>query len=278
MENYTLSPHAKSVKFWGPCDIGFHDNIPPVERKGCTGNDAGIDKTYPFDRVATLAYEVGANIIVKNGKGKWYLKQCPKEEIEGRTERQAQTKRKLHNYKMYEIEWKDVFAPPAMRDSDSKKVPVDGASSNISKMYMVRISPTRQRPTKDFKILQEEIKISGEGRWDKDHNNKMKVGDDLAFIVGPNPNPNVHFFKIKAGILNRASHWASHTPYTTGNGICQVKHRQTVQLTKSQSYETMTWAYFKASLELAPNCSTYMPRGTMVATKKHLLDARIGNT
>ena len=148
-----------------------------------------------------------------------------------------------------------------------------GPDSSVG-MYMVRISPASKKPMKDFGILQEEVRQSGEGFWDKDHQNKLKVGDYLAFIVGNKPEQKVYFFKIKKEMdsNNRPSHWASQTPYTNGNGIDSVKHRQVIVLTESRSYSTMTWITFKEILGLSPNCSSWMPRGTTRVVNKYKLD------
>jgi len=104
MENATLPLHAKAITFHGAKDVGYHaSNIDPVERKGCVGK-SGIDATYSFEQVAALAFEVRANIIIKNGpKAKWYLKRCPKALIAEKTE-----KNDWHVHKgrrMFEIEW-----------------------------------------------------------------------------------------------------------------------------------------------------------------------------
>jgi hypothetical protein len=84
-------------------DIGYHDsNLEPLNGVGRVGA-SGIDKSLPLWRVMELAYEIRANIIIKAGRNaKWYLKRCPKEEIEERISKQ---KHNTSRYTMHIIEW-----------------------------------------------------------------------------------------------------------------------------------------------------------------------------
>ena len=52
----------------------------PVDREGCVGV-AGINKDYSVSRVADIAHRMGANILTRKGAGKWYIKQCPPDDI-----------------------------------------------------------------------------------------------------------------------------------------------------------------------------------------------------
>ena len=64
-------------------DLKKHDNLHPINGEGCVGK-SGIDKTYTLDMVMKLAYKMPdkPNIIIKAGKNaKWYIKQCPVDEI-----------------------------------------------------------------------------------------------------------------------------------------------------------------------------------------------------
>lgn len=99
--------HVKKMEKRLGVDIGYHDsNIVPVDREGCVGK-AGIDKSFTLERVIALAYkqvDKKPNIIIKAGQNaKWYLKHCPKEEIEEGIEKQKW--RDCSQATMYIIEW-----------------------------------------------------------------------------------------------------------------------------------------------------------------------------
>jgi len=98
---FQIDLHEFHYRYWGARDVG--SDIAPLNREGCTGKDAGVNKNYTFMQVVKLAKNCGANIIVKNGKGKWYLKRCKKGEIQERIEKQAC--REKPQRRMYEIEW-----------------------------------------------------------------------------------------------------------------------------------------------------------------------------
>lgn len=106
---------------------------------------------------------------------------------------------------------------------------------------------------------------SGKGFWDNDTRNRMKSGDFLGFITGPmDGNEQIHIYKIIDGLTKdeRLSHWKSDTPYTTGNGVNIVSHRQVIVLTNDHSLpKTYSWR-FRSETGLGKENDTWMPRGT----------------
>jgi hypothetical protein len=88
-------------------DVYYGDkfNLHPENGEGRVGSN-GIDKTYTLERIMTLAYSMPEkpNIIIKSGtNAKWYLKKCPKEEIDQEIEKQKW--RDVSRCIMYIIEW-----------------------------------------------------------------------------------------------------------------------------------------------------------------------------
>tara|TARA_Y100000385_G_scaffold282858_2_gene337977 strand:+ start:694 stop:996 length:303 start_codon:yes stop_codon:yes gene_type:complete len=95
--------YPKSVKMLEGCDVGYCDEIEPIDGVGRVGK-SGIDKTFTFPQIFKLADENNANIIIKAGKNaKWYLKRMHPENIDSAIEKQKwrDTSRVL----MWIIEW-----------------------------------------------------------------------------------------------------------------------------------------------------------------------------
>ena len=95
-------------------DVGFHNNIQPINGEGVTGKNNGINKNFTFEMVLEIAYKIEPskrpNIIVKAGKkAMWYLKKVPVEEIENRIKKEEEGMRGknggLKHFQMYIIEW-----------------------------------------------------------------------------------------------------------------------------------------------------------------------------
>lgn len=61
---------AKSITFYDDCDVYFGEN--DIE---CYG----YDKNITFGEIVDKAIEHKCNVIIKNGKGKWYLKGLDKD-------------------------------------------------------------------------------------------------------------------------------------------------------------------------------------------------------
>ena len=81
-------------------------NLHPANGEGRVGK-SGIDKNLDIDQVIELAYNMPEkpNIIIKAGSNaKWYLKKCPKDEIEREIEKQKNW-RDISKCTMYIIEW-----------------------------------------------------------------------------------------------------------------------------------------------------------------------------
>ena len=85
-------------------DVGYvESDLEPLNGVGRVGK-SGIDKTFKFERLVELAYEIRANIIIKAGKNaKWYLKRCDLNKIDEKIEKQRW--RDTSRVKMWIIEW-----------------------------------------------------------------------------------------------------------------------------------------------------------------------------
>ena len=89
-------------------DVYYGDkySLHPANGEGRVG-ESGIDKSFTLERVVALAYQMveKPNIIIKAGpNAKWYLKRCPKDEIEREIEKQ-QAWRDVSRCTMHIIEW-----------------------------------------------------------------------------------------------------------------------------------------------------------------------------
>jgi len=99
--------HVKSIEIRKGVDIGYRNDIQPINREGCVGA-SGIDKSFTLEMVLQLAYKINnkPNIIIKGGKNaKWYLKRYPKDVIDKEIEKEKwrDTSRKI----MYIIDWNE---------------------------------------------------------------------------------------------------------------------------------------------------------------------------
>jgi len=95
-------------------DVGFHNNIKPINNEGVTGKNNGINKNFTFEMILNIAYKIETsnrpNIIVRSGKiAMWYLKRCSIEEIPDRIKKEEEGMRgkngRLKHFQMYIIEW-----------------------------------------------------------------------------------------------------------------------------------------------------------------------------
>ena len=129
-------------------------------------------------------------------------------------------------------------------------------------VWITRISPGNKEAVKDFKRFEEELLLHGNGLWDKDSKNKMKLNDIWCTIIGTNGNQKVKVFKITKDLshLPRPSHWKSTTPYSENNGINPVNHRGIIRL-ESLDVEPIEWNYFKNNVGWNFPGNN-MPRGT----------------
>ena len=91
-----------NIKLYSGCDILIHKNN--VHQKG-------FDKTIAFEEMLNIAYEHNCPILVKNGKGKWYLKghgtsiEQLQKQIEGQVEvLDRLEKNKYKNVKLWLLE------------------------------------------------------------------------------------------------------------------------------------------------------------------------------
>jgi hypothetical protein len=101
--------HVKKYERRDGVDLKWGNNLRPVNGEGC-GESNGIDKTYTFDMVRALAYamEEKPNIIIKSGKNAmWYIKKCPKDEIDREIEKMQNScySKGASRCTMHIIEW-----------------------------------------------------------------------------------------------------------------------------------------------------------------------------
>jgi len=83
---------------------GAKYNLEPLNGVGRVGK-SGIDNSFCFEQVLTLAYEIKANIIIKAGdNAKWYLKRCPNDLIDESIEKQRRW-RDISRSTMWIIVW-----------------------------------------------------------------------------------------------------------------------------------------------------------------------------
>jgi hypothetical protein len=139
--------------------------------------------------------------------------------------------------------------------------------------YHVRINNKTENPTSDFNLMMNDMEITNEGKWDKDHEGKMKVGDFLGFITGEKGKERVHIFKVKEELpLNKRESWWSNMKYTENNGVGITKHRVPILLTREHELpKTWEWSDIKLKVGLSTDLSSWMPRGTQRVVKKQLL-------
>jgi hypothetical protein len=140
--------------------------------------------------------------------------------------------------------------------------------------YHVRINPDRVKPAADLVVLFSQLLKSRKGVWDKDHANRIKVGDYLGFITGQKGDELIYILKVEEEktVEARPDHWESDLPYTDNNGICSVADRCVIILTNKHDLpHEYEWCKFRAETGLGKECVSWMPRGTQrVANKKTL--------
>lgn len=144
--------------------------------------------------------------------------------------------------------------------SDGKQI------ASLTTYWHVRISPTKPSVLLDYLKFVESVRVSRKGFWDNDTKNRMKSGDFLGLITGPNDgNEQIHIYKVIDVLTpdERLSHWKSDTPYTTGNGVNIVSHREVIVLTNDHILpKSYSWRMFRSETGLGKEKYTWMPRGT----------------
>ena len=144
--------------------------------------------------------------------------------------------------------------------------------------YHVRINPNRVKPASDLDVLFSQLLKSRKGAWDKDHANRIKVGDYLGFITGQKGDELIYILKVEEEktVEARLDHWASDLPYTDNNGICSVADRQVIILTNKHDLpKTYEWRTFRDDTGLGKECVSWMPRGTQRVTERYTLPFNI---
>ena len=137
--------------------------------------------------------------------------------------------------------------------------------NQTSTVHIVRISPKQQVASNDYRTLLDEIERGKEPIWDKDSHNRIKPSDYLGFIVGKKGMEHVYVHKVlrDGPTLERHATWNENSPYSKGNGTAPVSHRETIYL--SRDYHIYPWSWWKTAgseKPYAPNCTSWMPRGT----------------
>ena len=141
-------------------------------------------------------------------------------------------------------------------------------------IFVTRISPTNTESIKDFARFEEEMLLHGNGLWDKDSKNKMKLGDYWIVLVGNVSDIEIKYFRITADLshLPRPSHWKSNGPYNKSNGTNTVGHRGLIRLEPVLMMENLSWEEFKKLAEWNFK-KNQMPRATTrIKNKQNLLD------
>lgn len=131
--------------------------------------------------------------------------------------------------------------------------------------WHVRISPKNETSSTDYKKFVESVTVTGKGFWDNDTKNQIKSGDFIGFITGLSGNEQIHIYKIIDTLARdkRLSHWKSDEPYTIGNGINSVLHRNVIVLTNDHLLpKSYNWRIFRNYTKLGKDCYSWMPRGT----------------
>ena len=145
----------------------------------------------------------------------------------------------------------------------------------MSNYYHVRISNIKKNPFNDYNIFLKNVELKSEAVWDKDRYNKIKINDYIGFIVGDVKNAMVHIYKVKSEV-DRENHWEQDRPYTTGNGINSVKHRNGIVLINAHNVPTkIEWAIIKKCIEFAPDNEVFMPRGMSIVKNKQKLPFKL---
>jgi hypothetical protein len=101
--------HAKSITKFDGADIGYRNNLHPANGEGRVGKQ-GIDATYSLDHVLSLMYnmEEKPNVLVKQGKGKWYIKKIDQDRIDNidrEVEKLKWRAEAVNRSQMWVIEW-----------------------------------------------------------------------------------------------------------------------------------------------------------------------------
>lgn len=139
--------------------------------------------------------------------------------------------------------------------------------------FHVRINSTKENPNRDFNIFMTEMITNRTAIWDKDKGNKIKTGDYLGFITGPNGKEIVYIFRVKNELPThmRPRHWESAMPYTDPRAG-SVSDRGVIELTNDHSLpKTCEWSEIRRTTGLGNSYPSWMPRGTSRVVKKSLL-------
>lgn len=133
---------------------------------------------------------------------------------------------------------------------------------NSPKFYYTRIGTTNYEACNNWWRANHINERTGHCKWDNDSNGDIKIADYIGFITGEIYGKIVvKIFKVEALLpQDQREEW-----WTESN-------RLPIQLTSNHELPTTwDWFDFKQKLGLAPNCYSWMPRGTKRVKNAHLL-------
>lgn len=131
--------------------------------------------------------------------------------------------------------------------------------------WIVRISPKNKTACRDWLKLEEQSKTHTTVTWDKDFRNKIKVGDEIGFIVGEVGNETVHFYNITGDlpVSNRSSQWSDET-YTASQSIKHDLSKREVIILDINTRRSVRYDLYKRSVGYKEK---YTPRSTIKARR-----------
>lgn len=162
---------------------------------------------------------------------------------------------------------------PAPRPPVLPASPVPGTThARLVRLCIVRIGPSREVALRDYASMKETPNDQGLFTWDKDHANKIRVGDILGFILGSGAETYLEYYHIieEGTTRERNGSWNVGQPYQGDNGESSVSHRQVIRMKEMTNPQVRLWSDLKTQLGYSPGCASWMPRGTMVVSDERL--------
>jgi len=144
------------------------------------------------------------------------------------------------------------------------KIPDTVTPGHNDTIWVVRISERKNAANmrRDYEFLKTSISNGDKSVWDKDSKNRMKKGDWLGFIVGPNKHElvDLYYIEFEENTESRLSHWNKNEPYIQ-NSNTLPKSREVVVF-KKQSSIIISWSEWRHKVGYK---ETYIPMGTTKA-------------
>jgi hypothetical protein len=144
----------------------------------------------------------------------------------------------------------------------------------FGRLCIVRIGTSSKTALSDYAKMKETPNNRGLFMWDKDHANKIRVGDVLGFILGSGAETYMEYYHIIEEGTNRErdESWKVSQPYQAGNGESSVSHRQVIRMKEMKNPQIRLWSELKTQLGYSQGCASWMPRGTMVVSNTRISD------